>query len=346
MQPCGRHQDVQRALPDGRRASLKATIDASRMPVRLVARPREFGRILSHFQSGQNDITISCSPEGAENGFDDRDLLKTGDERGAAHRNLKLSSYADPNAPRAGASNLRFSRHRRGRRRKLRARRQRPRGRHRQSEGPPRDGCLLRERRFGRRVILRLRGGAGACQANCGVSLARRPARGRCRVRRRARGYDNHHGRYFDAAAADFEAELVLASMLPPGTGEPSETMGGERTEEDGGARGGIRWRGLLSQRTLSQTHVTANSQSAVEGSGDHRRRRVLEYRILSTREISEVARGRPEVREPLKTPVSRGHLVPRWTRRTSLWRRRHPRRKVGSIRKVIVLTAKYREIR
>ena len=42
---------------------LKATIDATTMPVKLVMRPKEFGRLLSHFQTGQNDITILCLPE-------------------------------------------------------------------------------------------------------------------------------------------------------------------------------------------------------------------------------------------------------------------------------------------
>jgi cell cycle checkpoint control protein RAD9A len=42
---------------------LKATLDAAAMPVKLVMRPKELGRLLSHFQSGQNDITISCLPE-------------------------------------------------------------------------------------------------------------------------------------------------------------------------------------------------------------------------------------------------------------------------------------------
>lgn len=219
---------------------LKATIDASRMPVRLVARPREFGRILSHFQSGQNDITISCSPEGAENGFDDRDLLKTGDERGAAHRNLKLSSYADPNAPAGQALQTSVS---------LDTAEDAVASYEHDGNGPVDVTVNLKDLRaivaFCESVDLDV---ALFCDCAGAPVLARPTAEFRSHGDPRGGGagygaghggYDNHHGRYFDAAAADFEAELVLASMLPPGTGEPSETMGGERTEEDGGGGGG-----------------------------------------------------------------------------------------------------------
>ena len=56
----------------------------------------------------------------------------------------------------------------------------------------------------------------------------------------RAQGADahreQHRGPYFDAAAVDFDAELVLASMLPQGAEEPTETLGGTaRPERPGG---------------------------------------------------------------------------------------------------------------
>ena len=56
----------------------------------------------------------------------------------------------------------------------------------------------------------------------------------------RAQGADahreQHRGPYFDAAAVDFDAELVLASMLPRGAEEPTETLGGTaRPERRGG---------------------------------------------------------------------------------------------------------------
>ena len=42
---------------------LKATVDPSLMPITLVVRPKEFGRLLSHFQSAQTDVTVSFAPE-------------------------------------------------------------------------------------------------------------------------------------------------------------------------------------------------------------------------------------------------------------------------------------------
>jgi cell cycle checkpoint control protein RAD9A len=82
---------------------LKATIDAESMPVKLVLRPRGFSRLLSHFQPGQNDITIACLPEtdGAERV--ERSFGVNANEPPPPRKNLKLTSYVDPNAPPSGA---------------------------------------------------------------------------------------------------------------------------------------------------------------------------------------------------------------------------------------------------
>ena len=83
---------------------LKATVDPSLMPITLVVRPKEFGRLLSHFQSAQTDVTVSFAPEstgaappvgGFTGGFGDG----RGETSTAPARNLRLSSFSDPNAP-------------------------------------------------------------------------------------------------------------------------------------------------------------------------------------------------------------------------------------------------------
>lgn len=82
---------------------LKATVDASLMPISLILKPKEFSRLLSHFQSAQTDVTVSFTPEQTNHpnasgkdfsgGFGDRRHEKENS------RNLRLSSFADPNAP-------------------------------------------------------------------------------------------------------------------------------------------------------------------------------------------------------------------------------------------------------
>ena len=220
---------------------LKATVDPSLMPITLVVRPKEFGRLLSHFQSAQTDVTVSFAPEstgaappvgGFAGGFGDG----RGETSTAPARNLRLSSFSDPNAPpgqtlqtsisldTAEDAVLRY-----------------------EHAGSPDDGAGDAARDV--TVNLKdLRAMVSFCEsvdldvavyADCaGAPMLVRPTaefKGAQFHHQQYGGQPQYGGRdrsnYFDAAAVDFDAELVLASMLPRGdkAAEPTETLGGTR---------------------------------------------------------------------------------------------------------------------
>ena len=208
---------------------LKATIDPTQMPVKLVTRARELGRLLSHFQSGQNDITVSCMPE--EDGADAfRDHRAGSAMAPPPARNLRLSSFADPNAPPGQALQTSIS------------------------LDTAEDAILRYEHDGANKVdvtvnLKDLRAMVAFCESvdvdvamfceTAGAPMLVRPT-AKYRGSHRAQGADahreQHRGPYFDAAAVDFDAELVLASMLPQGAEEPTETLGGTaRPERRGG---------------------------------------------------------------------------------------------------------------
>ena len=220
---------------------LKATVDPSLMPITLVVRPKEFGRLLSHFQSAQTDVTVSFAPEstgaappvgGFTGGFGDG----RGETSTAPARNLRLSSFSDPNAPpgqtlqtsisldTAEDAVLRY-----------------------EHAGSPDDGAGDAARDV--TVNLKdLRAMVSFCEsvdldvavyADCaGAPMLVRPTaefKGAQFHHQQYGGQPQYGGRdrsnYFDAAAVDFDAELVLASMLPrdEAAEEPTETLGGTR---------------------------------------------------------------------------------------------------------------------
>ena len=222
---------------------LKATVDPSLMPITLVVRPKEFGKLLSHFQSAQTDVTVTCAPVlsgaapntgGFAGGFGDR----RGETSTAPARNLRLSSFSDPNAPpgqtlqtsisldTAEDAVLRYE--------------------HADSQN---DGAGEATAEKDVTVNLKdLRAMVSFCEsvdldvalyADCaGAPMLVRPTadfKGAHLQHQQYVGQQQYGGRdrsnYFDAAAVDFDAELVLASMLPRGDEavEPTETLGGTR---------------------------------------------------------------------------------------------------------------------
>ena len=44
---------------------LCANVDRRTLPVRVVAKPKEFAKLLANFHSGQNDVTLLSLPPGA-----------------------------------------------------------------------------------------------------------------------------------------------------------------------------------------------------------------------------------------------------------------------------------------
>ena len=222
---------------------LKATVDPSLMPITLVVRPKEFGRLLSHFQSAQTDVTVSFTPEssgavpstgGFAGGFGD----KRGETFTASARNLRLSSFSDPNAPPGQTLQTSIS------------------------LDTAEDAVLRYEHADSRNngggdaadvtVNLKdLRAMVSFCEsvdldvalyADCaGAPMLVRPTmefKGAHLHHQQYGGQQQYGSRdrsnYFDAAAVDFDAELVLASMLPCGNeaAEPTETLGGTRRED------------------------------------------------------------------------------------------------------------------
>ena len=221
---------------------LKATVDPSLMPITLVVRPKEFGRLLSHFQSAQTDVTVSFAPEstGAAppvGGFTGEVRRWTRRNLTAPARNLRLSSFSDPNAPpgqtlqtsisldTAEDAVLRY-----------------------EHAGSPDDGAGDAARDV--TVNLKdLRAMVSFCEsvdldvavyADCaGAPMLVRPTaefKGAQFHHQQYGGQPQYGGRdrsnYFDAAAVDFDAELVLASMLPRGdkaAGADGDALGGTR---------------------------------------------------------------------------------------------------------------------
>ena len=220
-------------------AHLRATLDPSTMPIKIAFRPKELSRMLSHFQSAQADITISCAPEDGAG-----DVLR--DANAPAKRNLKLSSYLDPNAPAGQALQTSVS-----------------------LDSGGQDAVLRYEHDGGEQVdvtvnLKDLRVMTGLCEQldvdvvvyidEPGAPVLVRPT-----AEYRAMGGDNrgnqshqynqnhqshqHHqhqqhgrGYAFDPTDVDFDAELVLASMLPRIEQEPSQTLGGTtRTQQMAG---------------------------------------------------------------------------------------------------------------
>lgn len=219
---------------------LKATVDPSLMPITLVVRPKEFGRLLSHFQSAQTDVTVSFSPEktgGAPTGdfaggFGDR----RGESSTAPTRNLRLSSFSDPNAPPGQALQTSISL---DTAEDAVLRYEHCDESHGAGDAAARDVTVnLKDLRamvsFCESVDLDV-----ALYADCaGAPMLVRPTaefKGAHHHHQQYGGQQQYGGRdrsnYFDAAAVDFDAELVLASMLPrdEAAEEPTETLGGTR---------------------------------------------------------------------------------------------------------------------
>ena len=204
-------------------AHVRATLDPSTMPIKIAFRPKELGRMLSHFQSSQEDITISCAPEDGAG-----DVLR--DANAPATRNLKLSSYVDPNAPAGQALQTSVS-----------------------LDSGGQDAVLRYEHDGGEKVDVTVnlkdfRVMTGLCEQldvdvavyidSPGAPLLVKPT-----IEYRAMGGDHRgqqnqqyhqygRGYAFDTSNVDFDAELVLASMLPRIEQEPSQTLGGTTREQ------------------------------------------------------------------------------------------------------------------
>jgi cell cycle checkpoint control protein RAD9A len=216
------------------------------MPITLIVRPKEFGRLLSHFQSTQTDVTVSFAPEtdaapGGDfaGGFGD----KRGESTGTPARNLRLSSFSDPNAPpgqslqtsisldTAEDAILRYE--------------------HAETSGVDGEGPRGDAATDVTVNLKDLRAMVSFCESvDLDVALYADRAGAPVLVRPTAEFKGAHHqqhhyggqrqrgGRectnYSDVAALDFDAELVLASMLPRGdeAAEPTETLGGTRRGE------------------------------------------------------------------------------------------------------------------
>ena len=73
-------------------AHVGATLDPSTMPIKIASDPKSWVACCLTFSRREEDITISCAPEDGVG-----DVLR--DANAPATRNLKLSSYVDPNAP-------------------------------------------------------------------------------------------------------------------------------------------------------------------------------------------------------------------------------------------------------
>ena len=90
-------------------------------------------------------------------------------------------------------------------------------------------------------------------------------------------GGRGNNGNYFDAAAVDFDAELVLASMLPRGetlAAEPSETLGGTRRgdgEREDGSVAPTKFAGETAQKGGRSGEVTERGAPRVETPRDGR---------------------------------------------------------------------------
>ena len=274
---------------------LKATIDANAMPVKLVMRPKEFGRLLSHFQSGQTDITISCLPE-----EEDAGAQVDGFGGGGSHapaRNLKLSSFSDPNAPMGQALQTSVS---------LDTAEEAILRYDNDTDGAPVDVTVN---------LKDLKAMVSFCESvdvdvaifceHAGAPMLVRPTAeyksgafagggaggpgaGRFGDGGGGTGGGEEHYRYFDAAAVDFEAELVLASMLPSDEGATTTATqtaslgkggdGGAASEVVGGGGHGRGWAGRGVDPTRADS-VAGSRQSelterGVPGGGIARMRR------------------------------------------------------------------------
>ena len=242
---------------------LKATVDPSLMPISLILKPKEFSRLLSHFQSQQTDVTVSFTPASHTDqyakgdfsgGFSEKRFSeKRKETSNAPTRNLRLTSFCDPNAPAgqhlqtsigldtAEDAVLRYTYSVNDEDLKY------------QSNVSPSVATEvtvnLKDLRAmvtfcesvdldvaiyadspGAPMLVRPTAefrGVTANQQYCGDNrYGNRDDRG---------GHGGrHNGNYFDAAAVDFDAELVLASMLPRSEEqvEPTETLGGTRLGE------------------------------------------------------------------------------------------------------------------
>jgi cell cycle checkpoint control protein RAD9A len=277
---------------------LKATVDASLMPISLILKPKEFSRLLSHFQSAQTDVTVSFTPEQTNHpnasgkdfsgGFGDRRHEKENS------RNLRLSSFADPNAPpgqhlqtsigldAAEDAVLRYT--------------------HEKDASETAGAGPSTSTSTDVTVNLKdLRAMVQFCESvdldvaiyadSAGAPLLVRPCAefrgaghgrgeygtGRGEGGGPGGGGRGNNGNYFDAAAVDFDAELVLASMLPRGetlAAEPSETLGGTRRgdgEREDGSVAPTKFAGETAQKGGRSREVTERGAPRVETPRDGR---------------------------------------------------------------------------